>query len=432
MRPMLFACTAFVLVQSAAFAASAQDWGCYDPKPGHPTAAERDAFLAEVEGPAKAAEARYGVPAAAIAAMSVVESGYGFTRTALNANNLFGWKQTGAGAAYVLECQPPEDVGNRYVVFASRAEAIDKVAARLANSSYYRADTEAYRQARASGAGVETAVDAWVDGISDPYNWRPRGYAADLKALMRARGLYAWSGAAPVTPAPAPVAPTASLGEVDYARTAWTRKLRGGRYMEGDCELAQPPLGGWDGFPVQRCSYTAMGVQARVFMLNPSADQLARWTASACLDAAANDPKACVRWLVGETWAASNAQFPVTGYVIEPAASAGGSGSAATCQYFRDGVTSRTASSSTVPVQGRCGPEAADGEPALSARKYARISSTTRAMYRAAGGTEEVGEDRDVRWLPVVARLYQEAWGADRNALMSAKAKAGKQAGAFR
>ena len=107
-------------------------WGCYDPEPGHPTEAEQAAFFDKVIGPAKAAEIRHGVPAAGIVAMSMLESGYGFTRTAKFANNLFGWKASDSDpAGFVLICQPPSDPGNHYVRFADWAAAIETVSGRL-------------------------------------------------------------------------------------------------------------------------------------------------------------------------------------------------------------------------------------------------------------------------------------------------------------
>ena len=76
---------------TAATEASAA-WGCDEPQPGHPTAAEQRAFVEEVATLATRAEERHGVPAAAITAMAILESGYGWTRLAQNTNNLLGWK----------------------------------------------------------------------------------------------------------------------------------------------------------------------------------------------------------------------------------------------------------------------------------------------------------------------------------------------------
>jgi hypothetical protein len=53
--------------------------------------------------------------------------------------------------------------------------------------------------------------------------------------------------------------------------------------------------------------------------------------------------------------------------------------------------------------------------------RYARIQSTKREEYRKAGGTENV---EGLAWLDVSRKLYQAAWGKDRNELMIAWAKA--------
>lgn len=69
------------------------------PEPGHPTAAEKSAFLATNGVVAQGAERTYGIPAAAILAMAAVEGGYGFTRTALFAKNAFGYEFGSSAAA---------------------------------------------------------------------------------------------------------------------------------------------------------------------------------------------------------------------------------------------------------------------------------------------------------------------------------------------
>jgi hypothetical protein len=97
-RPRLFlrrsTASGLVVFASACGAnlAMAERWGCYDPKPGHPTAAERQQFVNDISTHAVYAEQNHGVPAAALVAMAIVESGYGWTRTALEAHNFFGWK----------------------------------------------------------------------------------------------------------------------------------------------------------------------------------------------------------------------------------------------------------------------------------------------------------------------------------------------------
>ena len=192
---------------SAPVAAPGEAWGCYDLKPGHPTASEQRAFVEEVARLATTAEERYGVPAAALLAMAIAESGYGWTRLAINTNNLFAWKHFPGPAAegrryWVLECQPDKP-GSRFVVFADRAEAVDFVAGQLATSDNYREDTERYRQDRAaediraplerlglnqaalgSGADVVEAVNRWVQGVADPYSLNPEKWSRDVRRIM--------------------------------------------------------------------------------------------------------------------------------------------------------------------------------------------------------------------------------------------------------
>jgi hypothetical protein len=163
--------------------------GCFEPLPGHPTTAERRAFVEEVSRLATTAEERHGVPAAAVAAMAIQESGYGWTPLARNTNNLLAWKYTteeaaGGRESWTLNC-PALGVSDRYIVFADRAEAVDFVAGQLATSDNYGADTARYRQDRAQGGGdVVQAVDRWVDAVADPYSSDPDAYRAAIKRVM--------------------------------------------------------------------------------------------------------------------------------------------------------------------------------------------------------------------------------------------------------
>ena len=101
---------------------------------------------------------------------------------------------------------------------------------------------------------------------------------------------------------------------------------------------------------------------------------------------------------------------------------------------FKDGVTVYVADPNRMPVDGHCTDEQlefylrltdADLKPYTG--RYARIASTTREQYRAAGGTERVGDsdrDRRIEWLNVVRRLYRQAWESDENRLITAWAEA--------
>jgi hypothetical protein len=195
--PALFGCVAATDEagapgdDAASDEAEASPWGCYSPQPGHPTTAEKTAWIDKAAQYAQEAEAVHGVPAAAILAMTANEGGYGWTRTALYGNNAFGWKWTSSTAAggrgyYVLSCQPSWDPNNKYVKFADARDGILFVSEKLAtlSSSWanYKAATDRYKQDRQSGVDVVTAVNRWIDGIADAgYNYDPPSYKAKLK-----------------------------------------------------------------------------------------------------------------------------------------------------------------------------------------------------------------------------------------------------------
>src|SRR5437899_702454 len=111
-------------------------WGCYDAQPGHPSDSERQKFIEQNVQLAQGMQQSGGPPAAGLLAMAALESGFGFTRTALFANNLFGWKYTSAAAAegrtsWTLVCQPASDPGNQYVVFRDQRDSLSFVGNRL-------------------------------------------------------------------------------------------------------------------------------------------------------------------------------------------------------------------------------------------------------------------------------------------------------------
>lgn len=449
---------AFPLMLTMAAPSFAQTWGCYDPKPGHPSPEEKLQFIADVSDLAVDAERKHGIPAAALAAMSMAESGYGWTRTAIEAKNLFGWKfnsSTAAGgrSAYVLGCQPLVDKNNRYVVFSSSADAFDFVANKLATLAYYRKSTEAYRKARANGVAAEEASKAWLAGIANPYNWKPAEYVRTITRLMNdpvspsetrepARNLYRLSegvsASAAVLARATPKAPQDAGGGLSTATAtlASTQAYFAARLSKRTCDAPVNDFVRWATFPVQRCLYSDSGVTVQTYMLNPSADQLARWTVTACADAQAAAPAACASAVSKAIMAASSGVFPVAGFIPEPASSGGGVGSRVLCFLFRDGVTVTTLKVPSAPaaVDGHCVSSNENDEPVVKAKRYARVASTTRDDYRRSGGLEEVGTEvnGDPRWLDVVRTLYQKAWGSDRNELISARAKAMKASGAFR
>ncbi|MBX3232341.1 MAG: glucosaminidase domain-containing protein [Labilithrix sp.] len=186
---------------------AATSWDCYAPQPGHPTPAEKEAFLKKAGLSALKAERTYGVPASAILAMAAIEGGFGYTRTALYANNSFGYKFVSAGSAggrgkYTLTCQPAWDVGNDYIVFRSLEDGILFVAYKLAvraDWANYKAATDRYRAARLADPDADptAAVNAWIDGIADEgYNYDPPVYKRTIKSAITTHALYRFSASA--------------------------------------------------------------------------------------------------------------------------------------------------------------------------------------------------------------------------------------------
>lgn len=217
---------------------------------------------------------------------------------------------------------------------------------------------------------------------------------------------------------PSSVAENKSLPPDTLARVETYWKSRLPSYMEGSSEPVTYP--GWEGFPTRRHRYrTDDGKTAEVIMCNPNARQLARWIVNTCLLVKGNAEERHTDKLSRHILLQSGAQFPVAGIVLE---TMGGGGHA--MYAFREGVT--------VEIPGiqngsRSQPRAEQIADALdsaivplSAKTFARIQSTTRTQYHAAGGTEPT-EGR--AWLTVSRKLYQNAWGNDRNELMIAWAK---------
>ncbi|HEX2826813.1 MAG TPA: glucosaminidase domain-containing protein [Burkholderiales bacterium] len=165
--------------------ATAAPWSCHGVKPGHPTPEERAAFVREVSELAVKAEKTHGVPASALAAIAIAESGYGYTRIAIHANNLFAWKFVPAAAnslkQYVLECRRSK---SRFAHFDSKAHAFDFVAAKLATLEAYREHTEAYQAARKRGVAAEAAVKAWIAGVAKSYSRKPEVFVRKLVRIM--------------------------------------------------------------------------------------------------------------------------------------------------------------------------------------------------------------------------------------------------------
>ena len=200
------------------------------------------------------------------------------------------------------------------------------------------------------------------------------------------------------------------------------------RYLEDQCTPTE--YLGWEGFPTVACTYEVTDddgthKSARVIMLNASPFQLARWVVSACLEVTGEPGGICAEHLSEEIIHNSGAQFPVAGIVYEDILPADGIFEA---YSFRDGVTVGVTGlehQKTTVLTSEDQQAALEAEVLWSGR-FARIIGTTREQYLQTGGLEDVGDsavNRKLTWLKVVATLYQNAWGKDRNELIIAWAR---------
>jgi hypothetical protein len=199
------------------------------------------------------------------------------------------------------------------------------------------------------------------------------------------------------------------------------------RYMEANPQKVTVP--GWENFPTIQYTYTlkdkATGTNktASVIMLNPDAQQLARWIVTACIEAKGSVTTNLTKKLADRIISQSGGQFPIRGIVYEDILPANGIHEV---YCFMDGVTVKV---NGVDHRGEMQPSPEQMEKALRATKsevtwvgkYARLQGTTREEYQKAGGNENV---QDTAWLDVSRKLYQQAWNSDRNELLIAWAKA--------
>jgi len=421
-------------------------WGCYDAQPGHPTDAEKTAFISAMASSAQAAERGGGPPAAGLLAMSALESGFGWTRTALFARNMFGWKFTGKNAAagrssWELACQPPADPNDRYIAFSDGAESLTYVAARLSSMDRYASITRRYHADRARGAPLDAAVNAWVRGIAaagyNPFKNYPtqalsiaNNYMHPAAAPATGFALYHFSadlgsaGASPEVVAPTPTGPRSESAQ--EAARFLHGTLERSRYMSVRCDPV--PIMNWpdyQGRKVDRCAFsvTSAGktLSALVYLLNPSEDNVIARIGDACRSIGLGDRPGCGRGLAELIVDQNGGQFPVAGFVIERKEDAGGQGADPVYLEFRDGCTVDTADHLNFterPLTIDAMEHAARAKVA-STRRIGRIANATRADYRRAGGNAPVGtspsDDKQNRWLQAIREneLHAQDTGRD-------------------
>ena len=206
-------------------------------------------------------------------------------------------------------------------------------------------------------------------------------------------------------------------------------------YMAQNFIRVDDSIPGWEGYPVKLYEYftgkdVRIGEQKRalVYLLNPEPKQLAKWIINAAWDVRGEVRYDDIEKIRSNILYQSGAQFPVAGVVYEAMYKAG--------EYypyiFKDGVTVYMADEESWKSKDE-NPTEEQLEFYLrmsyddlkeNTGTYARISSTTREMYKAAGGEDFVGTsksgERDRAWLSTVAKLYKQAWKSDRNFLIYA------------
>jgi flagellum-specific peptidoglycan hydrolase FlgJ len=156
------------------------------------TTIEREAFVKEISVYAKEAGQQWGVPASAVIAIAIIESGYGTTRVAHHANNLFAIKVWGGNSsnAWQLIGQPDEDFekpipvikdlgndrkiydetyrrDNWYRKFTSFKESVDFLAGTLLLNKRYGFAVNDYQYRIKTGWSIEAASKRYLFDIAN-------------------------------------------------------------------------------------------------------------------------------------------------------------------------------------------------------------------------------------------------------------------------
>ncbi|MFL0583981.1 S-layer homology domain-containing protein [Solibacillus silvestris] len=156
-----------------------------------PSTKMKEDFINEIYTYAMRANEKWGIPASAIIGMAILESGYGTTRIAVNANNLFGIKVWGYNPknAWQLKGQPDEDYepvpvlidygndrkiydeskrrDNWYRAFTSYKEAVDYLAGNLLLNERYRFAKTNYEERMKKGWSYERASKEYLYDIAN-------------------------------------------------------------------------------------------------------------------------------------------------------------------------------------------------------------------------------------------------------------------------
>ena len=216
------------------------------------------------------------------------------------------------------------------------------------------------------------------------------------------------------------------------------QKVLNAAYMEGTLLEERRDVPGYEGYPVKLYEYwtgkdikTGEPKKGLVLLLDPSPEKLAKWIINAVWDVRGEVRYADVERVRKFILYQSGGQFPVKGVVYEAMYTPG----FYEPYVFKDGVTVYVKDGPMKAEDKTCTEEQLlfylsmeNSDLKENTGTFARICSTTRTMYYAAGGTDEVGRDeagfKSQAWLSTVRRLYLQAWDSDRNFLIYAWAKA--------
>jgi len=182
----------------------------------YPSTKMKEDFINEISTYAMKANEQWGIPASAIIGMAALESGYGTTRIAVNANNLFGVKVWGYNPknAWQLKGQPDEDYepvpvlkdfgedrkiydeskrrDNWYRAFSSYKEAVEYLAGNLLLNDRYRFAKTNYEERMKKGWDYERASKEYLFDIANAGYIHLGGeyYRSKVGVIMDERNLY--------------------------------------------------------------------------------------------------------------------------------------------------------------------------------------------------------------------------------------------------
>jgi hypothetical protein len=175
---------------------------------------------------------------------------------------------------------------------------------------------------------------------------------------------------------------------------------------------------------------TGVSLETRVIMLNPTREQVALWTITACRAASAASLDDCAKWVWNNIFAESGTQFAVTGAVIEPnltdCRSDGAPQPSDVGYTFRDGVTVKLKN-----ITGVCDGNAAQlkAEPSIyfaanvawtTLKGPSRVTMMSRQSYQSFFGGDlpgrEPGPDGVIPWLKLVRDVHMKALGSPSHA----------------